>query len=264
MYRLLIVTEKQAVWDMFAKMSGWETLGFKQPRLRKNTAEALECMEKHAIDAIAIEDSAALNDLKTYVDERYPLMLRFPIASNAEEQLHVIKELDRMLGILRADHFNDDYDAKSALWIAQERLLKTIVCGLVPTEKELDMKLRMLRCPEAANVPCILARLGMNMDDPFLTDRWHYGSERLETALRNFFGVQQDGMTMHIAVISPEEVRLLCYPEQRGAQLDEEQVTRYVNDTMVQISRYLGLEMNILEIRKLPGLCAFAMERATA
>lgn len=264
MYRLLIVTEKQAVRDMFAAMEGWETMGFKQPRLRQSTAEALECMEKHHIDAIAIDDSAAFEDLNAFVDEHCPLMLRFPIMDTPEEQLRIVRELDRMLGGLRADHTNGEYDEANALWLSRERLLKNIVCGMIPTRQDVAMKLRMLCCKEREDIPCVLARLGMDMEDPFLTDRWHYGSDRLETALRNFFGTEQDDMRLHVAVVSPQEVRVLCYPLSGDEGLKEAVVYDYIRDTVEQVEHYLGLGMNIMDVRRLPGLSAFAAENLKA
>ncbi|MBE5780065.1 MAG: hypothetical protein E7331_12140 [Clostridiales bacterium] len=258
MYRLLIVTENQTVEDMFGAMTGWETMGFKPPRIRATCGDALECMRKHAIDAIAIDDSSIYDELRTHISEKCPTMLRFPIMDNAEDQWRIIRELDRMLGSLYADRSNDYYDLPGALVMTQEKLIKSIVCGLIPSEKEQATRLFMLRCMEKTNVPCILARLGMDADDPFLTSRWHYGSDRLEVALRNFFGNVQDGMRLHVAVISPEEVRVLCYPADETSVLMEKDVADYVKDTVEQIGNYLGLEMNILELRPIPGLSVFA------
>ena len=109
-------------------------------------------------------------------------------------------------------------------------------------------------------MPCVLARLTMDMDDPFLTNRWHYGSERLETALRNFFGVRQRDMYLHVAVISPEEVRVLCYPVTEDDTLLESAVRAYVEETAQQIGHYLGLHMQVAEVRLVPGLSTFAAE----
>lgn len=258
MYRLLIVTENQKVQDMFGAMTGWEIMGFKPPRIRTTCEDALECMRKHSIDAIAIDDSSVFDELKAHIQEKCPTMLLFPIMENADEQWRIIRELDRMLGSLYADRSNDYYDLPGALSMTQERLLKSIVCGLIPTEKEQAIRLKMLRCAEKTNVPCMLARLGMDADDPFLTSRWHYGSDRLEVALRNFFGKTQDGMRLHVAVMSPEEVRVLCYPADENQVLADKAVADYVEDTVEQIGNYLGLEMNILELRPIPGLSVFA------
>ena len=257
MYRLLIVTENQTVEDMFGAMTGWEIMGFKPPRIRTTCGDALECMRKHAIDAIAIDDSAAFDELRTHIQEKCPTMLRFPIMENADEQWKIIRELDRMLGSLNAYRSNDYYNLSGALAMTQEKLMKQIVCGLIPTEKDQAARLFMLRCKEKTDVPCVLARLGMDADDPFLTSRWHYGSDRLEVALRNFFGKTRDGMRLHVAVISPEEVRVLCYPAD-AEPLKEKNVADYVSETVEQIGNYLGLEMNILELRPIEGLRVFA------
>lgn len=259
-YRLLIVTENQSVRDLFTAMEGWESMGFKPPRLRQTTQEALECMQKHQIDAIAVDNDPAFDELNRFVEEKCPAMLRFPIDQTPDVQWKIIRALDRMLGNLHADHFNDEYDLMSSLSHSQERLLKGIVCGLIPTEEELKRRLFMLRCSEKPNVPCVLARLTMDTDDPFLTSRWHYGSERLETALRNFFGVRQRDMYLHVAVISPEEVRVLCYPVTEDGTLLESAVRSYVKETAQQVDHYLGLHMEIAEVRLLPGLSAFAAE----
>ena len=155
MYRLLIVTGNQSVRDLFTAMEGWESLGFKPPRLRQTTQEALECMQKHQIDAIAVDDGPAFDELNRFVEEQCPAMLRFPIEKTPDEEWKVIRALDRMLGNLHADHYNDEYDLMGSLSHSQERLLKGIVCGLIPTEKELQDRLFMLRCREKPNVPCV-------------------------------------------------------------------------------------------------------------
>lgn len=259
MYRLLIVTEKQSVRDMFEGMSGWEVMGFKQPRLRATTEEAIACMEKHHIDAIAMDPGEAFADLNAYVEQNCPTMLRFEVEENPEEQLKTIRLLDRLLNQIRADHSNDLYDETNALQYTRERQLKAVLSGLVPTRKELNARLRMLRCPEQGDVPCIVARLGLDEDDPFLTDRWHYGSDRLEVALRNFFGGEQPHMLVHVAVVSQDEVRVLCYPRQAKA-LEESTVRVFIEEVAQQVENYMGLRMKVLDVQSVPGLCTFARE----
>ncbi|MEG2604839.1 MAG: hypothetical protein RSB91_07860, partial [Clostridia bacterium] len=85
MYRLLIVTENPSVKDMFAAMEGWEALGFKPPRVRASMEEAVECMQKHHIDAIALEPS--FHELNAYLDEQYPDLPIFSIEADAEKQM---------------------------------------------------------------------------------------------------------------------------------------------------------------------------------
>ena len=87
MYRLLIVTENQGVKDMFTSMDGWEAVGFKVPRLRSSVDDAVECMHKHAIDAIAADQSLAVQGMNAYLDREYP---NLPICSGKRSERFLV------------------------------------------------------------------------------------------------------------------------------------------------------------------------------
>ena len=94
---------------------------------------------------------------------------------------------------------------------------------------------------------------------PFLTERWHYGSDRLEVALRNFFGGDQPNMLVHVAVVSQDEVRVLCYPT-GGEALDADKVEGFICEVTRQVENYMGLRMKVLDVQSIPGLSVFARE----
>lgn len=263
MYRLLIVTENQSVREMFAAMEGWEAMGFRPPRLRAGMAEAVDCMQKHHIDAIALDQSPAMEPLCAYLDDQYPNLPVFAIEETPEEQLHTIHEVSRLLTRLHADDSNDEHDDAYMFRQQRNRWMKKALSGLVPSAAEMAKQLRLYRCAERPEVPCVLARLALPNGDDFLEERWHYGSERLETALRNFFGTEHDHMLLHVAVISPEEVRVLCYPIDPENGLSENMAYDFVQETVEQIERYLGLEMKVLEVRRIAGLSELTAERLT-
>lgn len=260
MYRLLIVTDDQNVRDMFASMEGWEALGFKPPRLRDTVEEAMECMRRHTIDAIAVKPSPAYDELLAYLNDQRRDMPVFQIEHTAEEQLRTVREVYSLLTRIHADDSNDDYDPVRMLEQQRERWMRKVIGGLIPSLDMLERQRIMYRCLEKLDVPCVLARLELPTDDDFLSERWHYGSERLEVALRNFFGREHDHMLMHVAVISQEEVRILCYPLNEEDGLSENAAYDYVQETVEQIAGYLGLEMKVTDVRRIAGLKAFAAE----
>lgn len=260
MYRLLIVTDTPAAKAMLSAMTGWEAQGFRPPRIFSTAEEAVECMNSHHIDAVAVEDSPVFESLISYLNEKHPFLPMFDIAATEEEQQMIIREVSRLLCRLRADDTNDLYDEASRMEDQRERWLKRVIGGMVPTAREMTRKHRMYRCREQLNIPCVLARLELPEDNTFLEERWHYGSERLETALRNFFGREHDHMLMHVAVVSTEEVRVLCYPTVPEAGVSENAVFTYVQETAEQIDHYLGLNMHVLDVCRVPGLLAFAAE----
>ncbi len=262
MYRLLIVTREQRVEEMFGSMQGWEAMGFKQPRLRKTVEEAVECMHKHHIDAIAIGSEPDYAELMRWLDEHAPDMPIFEIAQDAQHQMEVIREVELLLNRLHADDSNDDYDESYYFKQARERWKKTLLSGLAPSKEYILQHERMYRCQDDPLKPCLFVRFSVPEGDAFITGRWHYGSERLGTALKNFFGEQFEHYYIHLAVVSPEEIRVVFCPgrgdEEHALSLPRAQ--KFVEETVEQVRNYLGLSMTVAEITIRDGLTDFAAE----
>lgn len=260
MYRLLIVTDKPSAIEMFQNMSGWEKMGFKSPRLCRNVQEAADSLRSYRVDAIALDEASVTDEFNIHLDAHYPNIPLCQIAEAEEEQRKLIQELYSLLTRLSADDSNDAYDEAYKLQQQRERWLKNVIGGRASSREEMARHLRLYRCRERLDVPCVLARLEMTDEDGFLSNRWHYGGERLEQALRNFFGYEHDDMLMHVAVFSQEEVRVLCYPASTEQGVSENAAFDYVQETLEQVDHYLGLHMKVLEVRRVPGLAAFASD----
>ena len=97
MYRLLIVTTDQATKDMLAAMEGWEALGVKPPRVRETVEDAVECMKKHPIDAIAVEDAPVFAPLGFGCWQAVAALLP---GLTAKEQRHIKKTVKHARNML--------------------------------------------------------------------------------------------------------------------------------------------------------------------
>jgi hypothetical protein len=246
---------------MFASMEGWESIGFKPPRIRASVEEAIACMGKHHIDAIAVDKDQEFAALNAHLDEHCPVMPIFEIESRVDEQFTTLGEVYQLLTQTHADYSNDDYGEAYYFQLARERWMKQLISGKMATTKQVITHHRLFRCEEAVDAPCIYAKLSVPSGDVFLSGRWHYGSERLEIALRNFFCGGHEKMIVHLAVFSPEEVRVLVCPKPEyadSADFSEALVRDYLKKTISEIEEYLGLKMNVMDIRTLENLTAFA------
>ena len=260
MYRLLIVTKSPKIEMLFNEVDGWETMGFKKPRIRKTFSDAVECMQNHHIDAIGIDDG--FSDLDQWMDANQPQIPIFKIVDNLDTQLAVIREVELLLNQIHTDNSDDDYNEESNFSLARERWMKYLLSRLAPSKVEILKQQRLYRCSDDPEKPCIFARFSIPEGDMFITERWHYGSERLAIALRNFFGEQHEQMIIHIAVVSPEEVRIVFSPLPEASEnaASEKRIREYIEETTEQIQNYLGLTMSLTEIRALNGLVDFAAD----
>ena len=264
MYRLLIVTRDQRVEEMFVSMQDWEGTGFKAPRLRKTVEEAIECMHKHHIDAIAIDDEPDYAELEHWLDKNEPNLPIFEIAESAEKQIEVIREVELLLNQLHTDDSNDDYDESYYFKVSRERWMKRLITGFAPSKAYILSHQRMYRCADDPLRPCVFALIQVPEGDAFISGRWHYGSERLGTALQNFFGEEYNHLLVHLAVVSPEEIRLVICPKRGDTEhnVSLERAKAYIDETIEQIDNYLGLSMTVKEIQLRDGLVDFAAECA--
>ena len=253
MYRLLIVTDNREASERISAMQGWEKYGFKPPRLRTTADEAMECMQKHHIDAIAVDPSSGLDELTAWLDDQHPELPMFGIETDEEKMFANMQELSRLITRLKADDSNDRHDLSANMQIQRDRWLKKLVSGMVGGDA-LMRQMQLYRFKAPVDLPCVLARLEMTDEDGFMSVRWHYGSERLEQALRNFFGKEYSHMRIHVAVISPEEVRVLCYPADPEFSVSENIAYDYMKETVEQIGSYLGLHMSIVSVHRISGL----------
>jgi hypothetical protein len=261
-YRLLIVTRDKRVEQMFSSMQGWENMGFKQPRLRATVADALECMQKHHIDAIAIDNEPDYTELEQWLDVQAPDMPIFSIAPNADKQLEIVREVELLLNQIHSDDSNDDKNEGYYFKMARERWQKRLLSGLAPSAEYIFEHERMYRCVDDPQKPCVYARMSIPEGDSFITSRWHYGSERLGTALKNFFGETFEQHPILLAVVSPEEVRVAVCPRRGGdeRELSLPRAQKYIEETVEQIQNYLGLTLTVSELHMQNGLADFAAE----
>ena len=260
MYRLLIVTKSPTIEKIFTEIDGWQTMGFKTPRIRKTFEEAVECMQKHHIDAIGIDEGFA--ELDQWMDINQPQIPIFRIVDDADQQLAGIREVELLLNQIHTDDSNDDYNEVVNFALARERWMKYLLSRLAPDKHEILKQQRLYRCSDDPEKPCIFARISIPQGDMFITERWHYGSERLATALRNFFGEEFEQMNIHIAVVSPEEVRIVFSPRPDGTAetVSDSMARAYIEETIERIQHYLGLSMSLTELRTLDGLVNFAAD----
>lgn len=84
--------------------------------------------------------------------------------------------------------------------------------GRATSEEDVLRHLRLIRSKMDPTKPCVVAELEIPADNDFLRGRWQYGSDRLEVALRNIFGVEAHGLRILACVLPGDRIVLLGCP----------------------------------------------------
>lgn len=264
MYKLLLVTDRPEIREAFSAVNSWELQGFRAPRMVDGPQAAMECLQKHHADGIAIdlpEDETAL--LQNWLTEQYPLLPIMHAGRKEAEILEDVTELRHLLGRVNADNSNDRYDQAEAMQRVRHAFFRQLISGQIKDRDAVLRRLKLLRSRMDPAQPCVLIRFSLPEDNGYLAGRWHYGSERLEVAMRNLFGAELAGMRLLVSVMENEEIYLLACPMigSHGPAAEASLtgiVAHHAEEAIVHVRNYLGIEMKIDTVSVLPNVAVLA------
>ncbi len=266
MYKLLLVTNRQAVCDAFAAVA-WENMGFKVPRVVADGEAALASLKAYHADAIAISLPAE-EDAELYrtLMEQYPDLPVMEAPDKRGEVENRTLELRKLLIRLNADISDDSYTLSDQMMVVRHEYFRAMMDRRIPSGKDVERMLRLVRSKMDPKRPCVVAELKMPDSSDFLRGRWHYGPERLEMALRNIFGVEVAGLRILSCVLPGERILLLgCPMLHHETEAADNSMTgviaSHVQDCIDHVDEYLGIDLSIASMRILPALTAMASDK---
>lgn len=262
MYKVLLATDQTEIQDAFSAVTTWGDMGFRQPRVVTSARQAIESLKAHHADGIAIAlPEADKKTLMAHLATDYPILPIFSVGRTPGEVIASVEELRRLLNRTHMDFSNDDFGEKDMLQVCRHEFFRALLGGKIHEKEQVQRYLKLLRSRMDPTKPCVVVDMMLPEGDDFLSGRWHYGSDRLEVALRNFFGAELNGMRMLVSVLPDERIRLLCCP-MLGAENTPESITgvvaKHAQDAMAHVAEYLDLELRIVDIQILPALTSLA------
>ena len=266
MYKLLLISDVGPVRDAFAGLK-WELMGFRQPQVVASAEEAAESLKRFHTDAVAIglENEAENDKIFCQLMQTHPDTPVMEVGDDVAALEKKVVELRKVLNRINADVSNTSFTPGEQLMVCRHEFFRAMMDRRIPTAQDIRRSLRLLRSKMEAEKPCVVAELGMPDDSDFLRGRWHYGTERLELALRNIFGVEVDGLRILSCVLPGDRIILLCCPmlyQNVNLQGDElvALLTEHVNGCIAHVDEFLGLDLSITSIEVLPALTALAKD----
>lgn len=264
MYRILLVTERKETIAAFSQIE-WGGMGFKPCTIVCNKEAAFDFLRTHHLDAISFdlpeeEDKA----LTRFLVNEFPNLPVFPAVNKPDEAIEVIRTLRVLLNRLNSDYSNDGYSKADIMQQCRHEYFRQLLGGEIRDASNASRTLRMLRSRMDQTQKCMVMHLSMPDGDHFLSDRWRYGHERLEVAIRNFLGAEMEGIRMLVSVLPDEEIYLLCCPMiEAEVNLDamNGSLLEHTRDALIHISSFLGLSLVVDDVVMLNSVLDLAVRR---
>lgn len=266
MYRILIVSQETGILDAMNANLDWVGMNFYQPLFAENYEDAINTIENQRIDCIGYlleaEEARKLNQYLTNVRPSLPV---FQVKRTLRGQIDSMREVRHVLDRLMADTADEILEPETVLEMLREEFVHELLEGRIRENGLIDSRLLMLRSSVAADKPCVVIDFELPQGEVYLGNRWHYGSERLENALRNnFFGKYYNDIYYTVAVLTPCHIRMLACQRTDKEPVGQEtllnSVSRHVQEVLENIKSYLNLDMEPVDCRIFNDVYSLAAE----
>ncbi len=256
MYRLLVVTDHQDIKQTIEQIADWEKMGFRAPRIVEDTQGALERLENHRVDAIGMRVNDQEKEKMLHILKNdYPNLPIIHLSTKKEKQIAIIQQLKLFLNRINADYSNDNYTKDEMIEIERNHLIHDLLAGSIHSVEELKDQANMMRFPISMTEPCMVVEMDTPTGDEYLAGRWHYGSERLEVALRNVFSNYVNNYYFGIAVVSSTTIRMIiaAFKQEDKEYPIDQSIMDALADALESIKQYLDLHINIKSVGVVDG-----------
>lgn len=258
MYKLLLVTDRQDVRQAFESITNWGQMMFRPITIIDSVEEALQYLQCNSVDALGYcitgDDVAAM---RQYVADHPSL----PVFQSHADPALLAEEMQRTRRFLDRVHMDDSddfFEDKVVLQMLRDELMNQLLAGDIATREELLGRVKLVRADASVVLPCYLYDFDLPQGEVYLADRWHYGRERLQSALRNnFFSRYVDGIYYDVAVLTPRHIRVFACPrmdselaEKKAAQMVKKHIEKVVGD----IKNYLDLDLDLEQVTTLHNM----------
>jgi len=262
MYKLLLVSDKEEVRQLYAGFSEWENLGFERPAVAANAQEGIALLKSSRFDAVSSLLSVSEGKQFFAYLSRRPEMLGMETARDEARLRREISSARRTLSSKdAARQMKQVDDLTRAL---QGEFFCDLLRGAPYNAEHIDDRMRSLKMQTVyAGSPVAMASFRLPQGDYFLAEVWRYGRERLENALKNIFENGDDRMHFVLLIINPHHMRLLGLPrEEMTEQQVEEQMNMHLSRCQASLEAYFELTLNIKRIVGYDSLYALGRENA--
>ena len=259
MYRLLLVVdpgskEAEAYSSVFSADTGFAPLCF-----AADAEEAGRLIQSEKFDAVGVkpgtEEEERISALLAEISSPLPMFIL------QEDHVGMMRDLKHLLNRLNADYSDVAIPLREMVGIVTTELVHNLLDGSLKNPQTVPRWFRMLRKERYLSYPCRVWRLSIPQGEGYLAGRWHYGTQRLESALcHNFFDRADPEADYFLAFLDSCSARMIAIPRDEGADFDR--MDKAVRSTVEDIKDYLDLDILIAGAETVPDLTAAALPAA--
>lgn len=261
MFRLLLVTDKKEIQNLYKQYPDWNHQGFEIPTIAGSADAGMRALKGQRFDAISwllpvrdgkqfCEQLAAygLYGMETVYDEG---RLRKDIGKARRELINRARE-------------QEESEPDDVLVAIREGFLRDILRGNIHDVSAFEERKASLALDDlGAGFPIAVASFRIPEGDRFYEDRWKYGRLRLENALSNAF-FRGEGETCVLSLINAHHMRVILLIAHEHCEWESyRKMMNSLSRARSLIDQAFGLSLQISWVNSYPGLSVFIEESSS-
>jgi hypothetical protein len=251
MYKLLLITDRQDVREVFEAITDWQQLFFHPITICSSVEEGLEHLNSYAVDAMGYCMSGGdVSQLHRYLNE-HPSLPVFQTHKHLDTVRDELTSIRRFLDRMHMDDSDTLFTEMEVITMLRDELMRDLLSGNIESEKKFMSRVKLARGNISLKHRCYLHEFDLPQGEIYLEDTWRYGAERLESALRNnFFKRFVDDIYYDVRALSPRHIRVIACPRMDSPLTNEETralVNLRIPQAIEDIKDYLGLDLALVE-----------------
>ncbi len=221
MYKLLLVTDKADIQDLYRNYAEWAMQGFETPSIASSAEKGIELLSGHHYDVVSwllpVEEGRAFYDCAKAYGETVGMETVRDGARLHREIARVRRELITIRS--RNEGEEEEKEASSAL---EEDFLQSLLRGDLPEQSWSREMLDALERTASFRLssPLAIASFRIPEGEQFLSGVWKYGRGRLDNALRNIFGASSESARFSLLILNPHHMRLLAIATGQASEME--------------------------------------------
>ena len=257
MYKLLLVGDSASesqdpLSSLFTREENFGPVLF-----ARGADEAAALLSAQRFDAVGVLPAAGLKSAVEACLRAASSPL--PLFAWDRSDIAQVRDVRHLLNRLHADYHDQPLPQSEMVGIVAGDLVRNLLNGSLKDPQTAPRWLRMLRSPIDPDVPCRLYDLSMPQGEQYLGGRWHYGENRLESALcRSFFHQGDPACAYHLAFLDHTTARMLAIPL-CGPVDSFDHTDKSVLHVIEDVKTYLDLDILVTGARTLPNLISAAL-----
>lgn len=277
MYTLVIADDEKMIRDGLTNIVDWEELGFEIAAALGDGEEVIEYLDSMPVDVI-LTDIKMVHlsgiDIARHVQEagflckvvfisgykefelarqgiRYGVEDYILKPSKVEDITSVFTKIRQILDERKRDAQTMEQvkmQWEEAQQLLEEKFVNGLVMGVLNDRKEIERRMHLLYPDiDVLRCPCAVANLELMNYETFIRERWNYGREQFEDALRHFFGLFREEGVFHIIYKSGGRMKLflILRKQQTVSGLSPKSLEEQLSWLTQRFEDIFGLEIRV-------------------